>query len=140
MREAEESERNKAVVAQFPKLLQTPDPCAIRNLFTDDFQLHDVKFPEWPRGYEGAVRMFTRMNAMMPDIKASIEDMFGAGDKVFVRWRFKGTVTGEFEGRKGDRSRLEAIVFSVYRFRDGRVVEDWGSDMPLPEGHAWRTD
>jgi predicted ester cyclase len=135
-----ESARNKAVIDQFPGLLRTPDPLAIRSLFTEDFQLHDVKYPNWPRGYEGAVRMFAQMKALMPDITADIEDMFGEGDKICVRWRFKGTVTGAFEGRNGDGSRFEGIVFSIYRFRDGRVAEDWGADIPLPAGHAWRTD
>ncbi len=56
-----------------------------------------------------------------------------------VRLRFKGMVTGSFGGRTGDGSHFEASVFSVYRFRDGRIVEDWGADIPLAEGHTWRS-
>ncbi|HUO94276.1 MAG TPA: ester cyclase [Rhizomicrobium sp.] len=75
----------------------------------------------------------------MPDIDARIEEMFGERDKVFVRWRYTGTLSGSFEGRHGDGSRIEVIGFSVYRFEDGRIAEDWGADISLPQGHAWRT-
>ncbi len=135
----EENSRNKSVIAQLPDLLRAPDPSVVRELFTDDFRLHDVKAHDWPRGYEGAFRMFAQMKALIPDINCSIEDMFGEGDKVFVRWRFKGTVTGSSQEWKGDGSRPATVVFSISRFRDGRIAEDWGADIPLPEGHAWRT-
>lgn len=139
MSHPDECTRNKAVIARLPKLLDNPDPAHIREIFTEDFRLHDVKFPDWPPGQDGASRMFIQMKAMIPDLEVHIEDMFGEADKVFVRWRFKGTVTGSYQGRKGDGSRLETIVFSVYRFRDGRIAEDWGADIVLPGGHVWRT-
>ncbi len=130
----EERERNKAVITLLPKLLETPEEAVVEALFTDDFCLHDVKFPDWPRGYVGALRMFVHMKSMMPDLRATIEDMFGEGDKICVRWRFKGAVTGMI----GER--FEALMVSIYRFEKGRIAEDWGADIPLPEGHAWRTD
>ena len=75
----------------------------------------------------------------MPDSAAEIEDMFGERDRICGRWRFKGMLTGAFEGRAGDGSRFEAIVISLYRFRDDLVAEDWGAQIPLVEGHAWRS-
>lgn len=139
MSATEETARNKAVIRRLPKLLDNPDLAIIRETFTEDFCLHDVKFPDWPPGYEGAARMFVQMKAMIPDLEVHVEDMFGEDDRVFVRWRFKGTVTGSYQGRKGDGSRLETIVFSVYRFENGRIAEDWGADIVLPKGHVWRT-
>jgi predicted ester cyclase len=140
MARCENVERNKAALRQLPALLQRPEPEAVRRLFTPDFRLHDAKYPDWPRGHDGALRMFLQMKTMMPDLDARIEDMFGEADKVFVRWRFKGVATGNFEGRKGDGSRIEVIVFAVYRFEDGKIAEDWGADIALPPDHAWRTD
>jgi predicted ester cyclase len=93
-----DSERNKAVIRQLPGLLQTLDPSAIRALFTQDFQLHESKRPDWPHGHEGAIRLFVFVKSMMPDMTISIEDMFGEADKVCVRWRFKGTLTGTRSG------------------------------------------
>jgi len=126
-----ETERHKAVIRQLPELLETPDEAAIRLLFTEDFRLHDVKFPDWPTGHAGALRMFTHMKAALPGIRAVIEDMFGERDRLCVRWRFSGTT--------GNGARFEAIVVSIYRFEQTRIAEDWGADIPLPEGHPWRT-
>lgn len=140
MPEPDERARNESVIAQLPALLHAPERAVVEILFTEDFRLHDAKYPDWPRGHDGAFRMFLQMKSLMPDIEARIEDMFGAGDRVCVRWRYKGTLTGAFEGRVGDGSRLDAIGISIYRFRDGRVAEDWGADMALPAGHPWRGD
>jgi predicted ester cyclase len=60
------------------------------------------------------------------------------GDKVCVRWRYEGTLTGTFDGFKGDGSRYEAVAFAIYRLRDGRIAEDWGTAVRLPDGHPWR--
>lgn len=136
----EECAHNKAVVARLPELLANPDPDLVAELFTNDFKLHDVKYPNWPSGHEGARRMFVQMKALVPDMTVAMEDIFGEDDRVCVRWRFKGTLTGSFEGREGDGSRLEMIMISIYRLRDGRIAEDWGADIRLRSGHPWRTD
>ncbi len=140
MSDGSEIERNKAIVSQLPDLLRAGDPSTIHSLFTEDFQLHVSSMPDWPSGHQGAIRLVTMMASMMPDMTMVIEDMFGEADKVCVRWRYKGTLTGSFEGRKGDGSRYEAIAFAIYRFRDGRIVEDWGIDDRLPVNHPWRSD
>lgn len=139
MTSAIECERNKAVIRQLPGLLHVADRAAITALFTEDFRLHESKHPDWPTGHDGAVRMFALMSSLMPDMTIGIEDIFAEGDRVCVRWRYTGTVTGRFEDRIGDGSRYEAIAFSIYRFRDGRIAEDWGTTTPLPMGHPWRT-
>jgi len=134
-----DSERNKAVIRRLPALLDGIDPSAITDVFTEDFVLHESARPDWPRGHEGAVRLFVMMKSLMPDIRISIEDMVGEGDKVCVRWRYAGTLTGAFDGMKGDGSRYEAVALAIYRFHDGRIAEDWGTVARLPDGHPWRT-
>src|ERR1700690_126366 len=96
------SDQNKAVIARFPELLRRPEPATIRELFTEDFRLHDVKYPDWPRGHDGAIRMFVQMNSLAPDITWEIQDIFGESDKLCVRWRCSGTRTDSFESRTGD--------------------------------------
>jgi len=139
MTDFDEVERNKSVIRRLPVLLRDPDVSAIRALFTEDFRLHDVKYPDWPTGHAGAERMFLQMHALIPDLEADIEDMFGEGDRICVRWRFKGSLSGEFMGRIGDGTPFETIIFSIYRFRDGQIAEDWGADIALPASHPWRT-
>ena len=45
----------------------------------------------WRQGAKGMKRAF-------PDVRAGIEDVFAAGDRVAVRLTFGGTHTGEFRG------------------------------------------
>jgi predicted ester cyclase len=137
-------ERNKAVIRKLPALLDSLDPSApdlpaMKALFTEDFQLHESTRPDWPRGHEGAIRLLIMTKALLPDFKMRVEDMLGEGDKVCVRWRYTGTLTGSFDEMKGDGSRYEAVCFAVYRFHDGRIAEDWGTVARLPDGHPWRT-
>src|SRR5262249_7511678 len=89
--------------------------------------------------HAGALRLFVMMKSLMPDFKMSIEDLFGESDKVCVRWRYRGILTGNFDGMKGDGSLYEAVALAIYRFRDGRIAEDWGTVARLPDGHPWRT-
>jgi predicted ester cyclase len=131
-------EHNKAAIAKLGKLVREPHHAVIRELFTENFQLHDAKYPDWPRGHAGAIRMFEQMHSLAPDIELRVEDLFGDDEKICVRWRYRGTLTGAFEGRIGDGSRFEMIGISIYRFENGRIAEDWGADVALPAGHPWR--
>ena len=141
MSPAHDTQWNEVVIARLPDLLRDLDSSAIRSCFTEDFRLHDPLHPDWPPGHDGAVRMFVRVKSLMPDVMARIEDMFGEGDNICVRWRFKGTLTGSFEQQKGDGRRIETITFTMYRFRDGRIAEEfWGTDAFLPEDHPWRAE
>jgi predicted ester cyclase len=79
------------------------------------------------------------MKSLLPDFTLTIEDMLAEGDKVCIRWRYAGTLTGSFDGMQGDGSRYEAVALAIYRFRDGRIAEDWGTVARLPDGHPWRT-
>ena len=140
MTPSEHCEQNKAIIRQLPALLRAFDPRAIKALFTEDFQLHESTRPNWPTGHEGAVRLIEMMTSLMPDITITLDDMVAEADKVCVRWRYRGTATGTFDGRAGDGTRYEAVAFAIYRFCDGRIAEDWGTAVPLPVGHPWRTD
>jgi predicted ester cyclase len=131
-------DQHKAVIAQFAGPVRKHDVARIRDLFTPDFRLHVPNYPDWPRGHEGAIRMFAQMSALFPDMELIMEDIFGEADRVCVRWRYKGTQSGTFEGRVGDGSRVESVGISVYRFENGRIAEDWGVDVPLPPEHPWR--
>jgi steroid delta-isomerase-like uncharacterized protein len=134
-----ETERNKAVIRRLPELLDSLDPAAIKAVFTEDFVLHESTRPDWPHGHEGAVRLLVMMKSLLPDFTLTIEDMLAEGDKVCIRWRYAGTLTGSFDGMQGDGSRYEAVALAIYRFRDGRIAEDWGTVARLPDGHPWRT-
>jgi predicted ester cyclase len=69
---------------------------------------------------------------------STVEDLFAAGDKVAVRWTFRGTYRGEARPgfpQPGERCTWGSI--SIYRFADGKIAEDWGVDARASAEEAW---
>ena len=62
----------------------------------------------------------------LPDLKLTVEDIFGEGDRVFSRARLQGTNTGEFNGMPPTGKQLDiSWIMSACRIQDGRIVEEW---------------
>ena len=82
--------------------------------------------------------MTARSVAAFPDLQGTVEDIFAEGDKVAVRWTFRGTYQGEAKPgfpKPGERCILASM--SMYRFVDGKIEEDWGVDAFWPTGTPW---
>jgi steroid delta-isomerase-like uncharacterized protein len=62
-----------------------------------------------------------------PDLTFSIEDVFGADDRVATRWRAEGTFQNEFMGQQPTGEKGEPTEgISIDRFdEDGMLVETW---------------
>ena len=60
-----------------------------------------------------------------PDFNWSVEDVFAAGDKVVVRFVFRGTHQGEFMGIPATGIKVEVGGMNIIRIKDGKTVEDW---------------
>jgi steroid delta-isomerase-like uncharacterized protein len=60
-----------------------------------------------------------------PDIKLTIEDIFGSEDKVVVRWSATMTHSGEGLGVRPTGNRVRLTGISIARIANGRLVEGW---------------
>ena len=77
----------------------------------------------WRQGFEMMRRAF-------PDLRAHVEDIVAAQDKVAVRVRFRGTHSGEFLGFAATGRTVEYVSHEFYRIADGLIAEEWiCSDM-----------
>ena len=132
------AEENKAVLGQIVEAFNKRELNVVDEVFAPTFVLHTARTPGWPQGLAGARQMFTTMLAAAPDIQATIEDIVAEGDKVAVRWTFRGTHTGESPlsgGPTGER--LTAVAIAIYRFVGGKIAEDWGVDARWESGGPW---
>jgi predicted ester cyclase len=59
------------------------------------------------------------------DIEISVDDIFGAGDRVAGRFTISGRHTGEFAGALPTNRRITWTSIRIYRFAGGKVVESW---------------
>lgn len=76
------------------------------------------------RGPKEFIPFVERIRGAFPDIKLTIEDVFGARDKVVIRWSASMTHTGEGFGPPTNKPvRLTGI--SIVRIVKGQLVEGW---------------
>ena len=60
-----------------------------------------------------------------PDIKIEIEDIFGAGDKVVVRWSATMNPLGDSLGIPATGKPVRSTGISIARIEKGQIVEGW---------------
>jgi predicted ester cyclase len=89
-----------------------------------DFIINLAGVPQL-RGRETWRRGVDVMRQGFPDIRAQIEDIFGAGDRVAVRLTFHGTHTGEFQGFAATGRTVSYTSNEIYRVADGLIAEEW---------------
>lgn len=133
------AEDNKATIRRITEAFNQRDLAFIDEDFSFHFVLHTASTPGWPQGLEGARKMFTTMLTTAPDIRLTIEDIFAEGDKVAVRWTFRGTHRGEsLLSGSPTGEEFTAVAISMYRFANGKIEEDWGVDARWQTGEVWK--
>ncbi|MFC6836651.1 ester cyclase [Halomarina ordinaria] len=118
--------RNEVLVRRFVEEIVTEQHYdRIPEFFADDYVRHDPQVPGEARGperFEEALRTFHRG---FPDETIVIDDLFGRGDRVCLRYTARATHTGEFAGLEPTGRPVELTAIAVHRVEDGRVAETW---------------
>ena len=84
----------------------------VARFFTKDFRLEDRCRGIKDR-LDGAQRMMEAVRALAHDGRLEILDMFESGNRVAVRWSFKG-------------AGANFAMMSIYEFKGERIQRDWG--------------
>jgi steroid delta-isomerase-like uncharacterized protein len=61
----------------------------------------------------------------LPDFRIEVEDVIGEGDRAAVRFTGRGTHLGSLAGEAPTANDVVLHGIVIYRFRDGRIAEDW---------------
>jgi steroid delta-isomerase-like uncharacterized protein len=96
----------------------------IDELTTEDFVNHDPLMGD--QDGESGKQSISGYRDAFPDLHATIEDIFDAGDKVTYRWSVEGTFENEImglqpTGEKGDPVR----GITIDRFEGDKIAESW---------------
>jgi steroid delta-isomerase-like uncharacterized protein len=75
-----------------------------------------------PREFEMFVN---RIRGAFPDQKITLEDAFGADDKVVIRWSAEMTHTGDQLGFPATNKRVKLTGISIAQFDNGKIVRGW---------------
>ena len=71
------------------------------------------------------VGLVNRLRGAFPDIKITIEDAFGADDKVTIRWSAVMTHTGDQLGMPATNKKVQVSGISVAQIENGQIIRGW---------------
>jgi steroid delta-isomerase-like uncharacterized protein len=77
------------------------------------------------RGPEEFVKFVNEIRGSFSEMKLTIEDIFGADDKVVVRWSASMTHTGHALGFPPSGKSVRIGGISIARILNGKIVEGW---------------
>jgi steroid delta-isomerase-like uncharacterized protein len=66
-----------------------------------------------------------RIRGAFPDIKLVVEDVFGADDKVVLRWSASMTHQGDHLGMPATGKPVRSSGITIARIRDKKITEGW---------------
>lgn len=107
------------------EILNRGDYAVADELFTDDFVFHTPAQTDPFHGPAGFTQYVSMIRSAFPDIRFTIEEIFGAGDAVVARWSARLTHRGEFFGLPPTGKSATLTGIHVYHCRDGRIAEEW---------------
>ncbi len=99
-------------------------------VFAADVVDHDPA-PDQGPGVEGFQQFFTTMNTAFPDLAVEVDTLVADDEQVAIAYRISGTHQGDFQGIAPTGNRIEVRAAQIARFRDGQIVERWGSSDEL---------
>ncbi len=132
------ADENKAIFRRFMKELRKGNLEIIDEVCSPDFVFRSPNFPGWPQGLEGARSIAVAGRTLFSDAQTTLDDIFAADDKVVIRMTIRGTYIGEhLPGfpKKGERFAMGGVA--IYRFVDGKIVDDWGIQLACPTDTPW---
>jgi len=93
--------------------------------FADDLVGHEPSRDL--HGRDGIMHSLAGFRNAFPDIRVTVEDLVAEGDRVVVRWSFRGTQRGEVLGVAPTGRRVTVTRMIFYRISEGGISEYWGS-------------
>jgi steroid delta-isomerase-like uncharacterized protein len=96
---------------------------AIAELLAPDGVLHEGGTDTV--GPDGFYPFFDRLRATLPDLRVKVDDCFGEGDLICVRWSATGKHTGEGLGIPPAGAAISVTGISVMRVKNGKLIEGW---------------
>ncbi len=76
-------------------------------------------------GPEGFIALAERIRGAFPDFALTIDDIFGTGDRVVVRWSAEMTHTGDTLGFPATHKRAQTYGITIVQFQDGKLIAGW---------------
>ena len=117
----EKPKTNLNVIQRFYDAYNQKHEPLLNEIIADDYVDYGHQPPG--RGLPGAKSDLQDIARGFEDARFDIDEMFGAHDRVVVRWTVHGTQTGPFAGLQPTQKKVAVSGISLYRVRDGKITE-----------------
>jgi predicted ester cyclase len=97
----------------------------IDEVMSSDGKYHGPHMPNGLGDRETWKRAIGMYRSAFPDSHVTFEELIASGDTIVGRWRATGTHTGELPGLPPTGKPINIGGITIYRFREGKVVEAW---------------
>jgi steroid delta-isomerase-like uncharacterized protein len=102
------------------------DLSLLDDLAAEDMVDHTAVAAGWGTGRDGLRRHVTYFREVLADLTVTVERVIASADEVVGIWRVGGVHAGDLFGHPATGRRLEWTNASVFRLRDGRIVDYTG--------------
>ena len=123
-------EQNAAALGKFAEAVNTGRYELFDEVVAHDSVDHDPAAGQVP-GPQGYRALFTEMRAAFPDMTVEVAELVEGEDDIAFAYTFKGTHNGPLMGIPPTGKTVRIRGMQISKFRDGKMVERWGSSDQL---------
>jgi predicted ester cyclase len=137
-----DEEKNKALTRWWWEEVWVKGNVAATDEFMAPKYVDHPNLPGLPPGPEGMKQALTYYHSASPELEATIDDIFAAGDRVALRWSARATHLGEWLDVPPTGEHFTMSGITIYRIAEGKAVEGWNSIEvnPTEEEQRWLTE
>lgn len=115
-------EENKEVVRRIFEANNEREFDTLWEFYTSDYIGH---YSDGYMSLEQTKQMAALLISAFPDWNGTVEDLVAEGNKVAVRFTYRGTHKGEFRGITPTGNSVEFTNDGIFRIENGKLVELW---------------
>lgn len=121
---------NKKAQERFGEAINSGNLEQLREVVAQDVVDHDPA-PDQGPGPQGYIDFFSMMRNAFPDMQVEVEHLVADEDNVAFAYTLTGTHKGDFMGVAATNESVKVRGMQISRFRNGKMVERWGSSDEL---------
>lgn len=123
-------ETNLQTLAKFAEAVNTGQFDLFEETVSIENIDHDPARGQVP-GPEGYRVFFEGLRAAFPDLSVALDTLVADEDSIAIAYTLTGTQKGPFMGIAPTGRRMKSRGMQISKFKDGRMVERWGSSDEL---------
>jgi steroid delta-isomerase-like uncharacterized protein len=120
------TEENKKLARRFrEEFVSSGEMALAEQLLADDYLYHGPDLAGEVRGRAAFCQLLAGFRAALPDMRETVEDQVGEGDRVAQRGVHRSTHRGELLGAPPTGNAVIVRSIEIHRIADGKIAETW---------------